>query len=256
MYKQLDNLAAVNYNKCYYGLVPNDPKNRYYYGMKTDKYYGYAQPKVPENNKGSILNGEFYKADDNVADNGYYKRQMAANEFKDYIGPRVKANNERPEDEQLDPRIIDTANFILQHQEKMKQRIRDKYRKTVNNPKKNLELEQVYHSIEDQQNMILDLVNNVVTERERELKRKNDFLRQRIEKLEQSMAVEEAKIEHKKQYMQMHPEMLEKSPKKAHYDEQGVYYDENSDASEETEEEEDDVDSDNDSETGEESTVA
>jgi hypothetical protein len=60
---------------------------------------------------------------------GIINRQMAANEFKDYQGPRVKANNERLESEQLDPRIIDTANFILQHQEKMKQRLRDKYRK-------------------------------------------------------------------------------------------------------------------------------
>lgn len=104
-------------------------------------------------------------------------RQMAANEFKDYQGPRVKANNERPEEEQLDPRIIDTANFILQHQEKMKQRLRDKYRKNNiafkkkhETVKKNMELETVYQSIEDQQNMIIDLVNNVVSERERELK--------------------------------------------------------------------------------------
>lgn len=97
--------------------------------MKTDKYYGYAQPVIPDNNKGNIVNGVFYSNDDKAIEGGYYKRQMAANEFKDYIGPRVLANNERPEDEQLDPRIIDTANFILQHQEKMKQRLRDKYRK-------------------------------------------------------------------------------------------------------------------------------
>lgn len=110
-------------------MVPNDPKNRFYYGKKNDNYYGFAQPKIPENNKGTILNGNFYPIDESTVTNGYYKRQMAANEFKDYTGPRAKANNERPEDEQLDPRIIDTANFILQHQEKMKQRLRDKYRK-------------------------------------------------------------------------------------------------------------------------------
>lgn len=97
--------------------------------MKTDKYYGYAQPNIPEGNKGTIVNGNFYPTDEASVANGYYKRQMAANEFKDYQGPRVKANNERPEDEQLDSRIIDTANFILQHQEKMKQRLRDKYRR-------------------------------------------------------------------------------------------------------------------------------
>lgn len=97
--------------------------------MKTDKYYGYAAPKIPDENKGMIMNGKFYPSDNkNIADNGYYKRQMAANEFKDFQGPRVKANNERAGDEQLDPRIIDTANMILQHLERMKQRIREKYR--------------------------------------------------------------------------------------------------------------------------------
>lgn len=103
--------------------------NRFYYGMKTDKYYGYAEPKIPDNNKGMILNGDFYTADESSIAGGYYKRQMAANEFKDYIGPRVLANNERAEDEQLDPRIIDTANLILQHLEKLKTRVRDKYRR-------------------------------------------------------------------------------------------------------------------------------
>lgn len=97
--------------------------------MKTDNYYGFAVPNIPNENKGSIVNGNFYPTDEATVNKGYYKRQMAANEFKNYTGPRVKANNERPEDEQLDPRIIDTANFILQHQEKMKQRIREKYRK-------------------------------------------------------------------------------------------------------------------------------
>lgn len=97
--------------------------------MKTDSYYGYAKPKIPEDNKGVMFDGKFFPSDDkNLADNGYYKRQMAANEYKDYHGPRVKANNERPLDEQLDPRIIDTANLILQHLERMKTRIREKYR--------------------------------------------------------------------------------------------------------------------------------
>lgn len=129
MYKELESLSSINYNKCFYGLVPTDPKNKFYYGMKTDKYYGYARPNIPDSNKGSVINGVFFPEENKQVDNAYYKRQMAANEFKDYAGPRVLANNERPEDEQLDPRIIDTANFILQHQEKIKQRLRDKYRK-------------------------------------------------------------------------------------------------------------------------------
>jgi len=129
MYTELDSLNSKYYNKWFYGLVPNDPKNKFYYGMKTDKYYGYSDPKIPDNNKGTILDGNFYAADEKSISSGYYKKQMAANEYKDFIGPRVKANNERSEQEQLDPRIIDTANLILQHQEKMKQRIREKYRK-------------------------------------------------------------------------------------------------------------------------------
>ena len=36
IFKELDNLGTVNYNKYYYGLVPHDPKNKFYYGMKTD----------------------------------------------------------------------------------------------------------------------------------------------------------------------------------------------------------------------------
>ena len=102
---------------------------KFYYGVKSDQYYGFAQPKVPEDNRGEIIDGNFYPLDENQINKGYYQRQMAGNEYKNSQAPRVKANNERPETEQLDPRIIETANMILQHQEKMKQRIRDKYRK-------------------------------------------------------------------------------------------------------------------------------
>ena len=54
---------------------------------------------------------------------------MLNNEFKNFAGPRVLANNERMPDERVDPRIIDTANTILQHSEKMKQNLREKFRK-------------------------------------------------------------------------------------------------------------------------------
>ena len=54
---------------------------------------------------------------------------MAANEFKNFAAPRCLANNERNPDERLDPKIIETANNILQHQEKMKTNMREKFRK-------------------------------------------------------------------------------------------------------------------------------
>jgi len=49
--------------------------------------------------------------------------------------------------------------------------------------------------------MIVDLVNNVVTERERELKKKNEMLKMRIENLERSMAIEEAQRQERMQNM-------------------------------------------------------
>jgi hypothetical protein len=39
----------------------------------------------------------------------------------------------------------------------------------------------IYNNIEDQQNMILDLVNNTISQREKELNKKNENLRKRIE---------------------------------------------------------------------------
>lgn len=92
--------------------------------------------------------------------------------------------------------------------------------------------------------MILDLVNNVVTDRERELKKKNILLRERIERLEQSMALEEAKRE--QQFLQLNREI----PKKGKYKEkQGQYgKDEGSSSSDE----EDDYDKENEDEDDEE----
>jgi len=97
LYKDLDNLATINYNKYFYGLVPHDPKNRFYYGMKSNSYYGHTKPEVPEINKGVVIDGNFYPNTDPAEASGqdtYYKRQMLNNEFKNFAGPRVLANNE------------------------------------------------------------------------------------------------------------------------------------------------------------------
>ncbi len=53
---------------------------------------------------------------------------MRANEFKKHLGMnRVLGNNER--ESEIDPKILDTANAILQHMERLKTRMRDKYRR-------------------------------------------------------------------------------------------------------------------------------
>ena len=43
----------------------------------------------------------------------------------------------------------------------------------------------MYRNLETQQKQILELVNNTITDRSRQLKRKNEQLRQKIEQLEQ-----------------------------------------------------------------------
>lgn len=54
---------------------------------------------------------------------------MRNNEFKRNLGGlRVKGNNERAPGCEIEPAIIDRANEILQHQERIKQRLRNKYR--------------------------------------------------------------------------------------------------------------------------------
>lgn len=116
-----------------------------------------------------------------------------------------------------------------------------------------MELEQVYESMEDQQNMILDLVNNVVTERERELQRKNNLLRAKIEKLEQNMALEEAKRNFNMQQLYSNPPNAVKH-KKVHYNQQ---YDNSADSEDsEDEEESEDSESEDASDSEDESTVA
>lgn len=56
--------------------------------------------------------------------------------------------------------------------------------------------------------MILNLVNNVVTDRERDLKAKNNLLKERIDRLEHRQKVEEAKREANLLYPPMNPNMI------------------------------------------------
>jgi len=42
----------------------------------------------------------------------------------------------------------------------------------------------IYSNIENQQKMILELVNNTITSREKDLQKKNEELRRKIEELE------------------------------------------------------------------------
>jgi hypothetical protein len=77
--------------------------------------------------------------------------------------------------------------------------------------------------------MIIDLVNNVVTDRERELKRQNQMLRERIERLEQSVILEEAKREERYQNKNMGPPMGTINPM------QQPYYEEDDDDSDDSE---------------------
>jgi len=61
----------------------------------------------------------------------------------------------------------------------------------------------VYNTIEEQQRIILDLVNNVVSDRERDLKNKNKLLKERIEKLEHQQMAENAAREARMMYVPM-----------------------------------------------------
>lgn len=91
--KPIKGLKNSKLKKFQHGLVPTDDKNRYYYGMNTDQYYGNKDK--PEKNRGELIDGNFHPH--GKKSDPYYKKQMAANEFKNYFGPRVEANNERSE---------------------------------------------------------------------------------------------------------------------------------------------------------------
>ena len=39
LYREMNNLATEHYSKYFYGMVPDDEKNRFYYGMNNGMYY-------------------------------------------------------------------------------------------------------------------------------------------------------------------------------------------------------------------------
>ena len=49
----------------------------------------------------------------------------------------------------------------------------------------------IYTNIETQQKMIVDLVNNTISNREKDLKQRNDELRKRIEDMEKNQDIEQ-----------------------------------------------------------------
>ena len=61
LYRELNDVQSMHYNKYFYGMVPDDPRNRFYYGMKNQNYYSNNMIQVPLNdpNDGNIKNGEF-----------------------------------------------------------------------------------------------------------------------------------------------------------------------------------------------------
>ena len=130
LYRELNDVQSLNYNKYFYGLAPDDPKNRFYYGMNNNGYYGHNNVFVPSGdvNDGNLNSQGNFNLQPEGRQNGYYYSQMRANEFKRHLGThRILGNNERQS--QIDPKIIETANAILQHMERLKTRLRDKYRK-------------------------------------------------------------------------------------------------------------------------------
>ena len=48
----------------------------------------------------------------------------------------------------------------------------------------------IYTNIETQQKMIVDLVNNTISNREKDLKQRNDEVRKRIEDMEKNQDIE------------------------------------------------------------------
>ena len=96
-------------------MIPEDPKNRYYYGMRNQNYYQNNMVAVPLNdpNDGNVKQGEFRQQLDG-RQNQYYYSQMRNNEYKRFVGKnRVIGNNERELEHQIDPKIIYVANEII-----------------------------------------------------------------------------------------------------------------------------------------------
>ena len=50
----------MHYNKYFYGLVPDDPRNKFYYGMNNNNYYSHNMVNVPS---GDLNDGNFHKGE-------------------------------------------------------------------------------------------------------------------------------------------------------------------------------------------------
>ncbi|CDW80428.1 UNKNOWN [Stylonychia lemnae] len=209
LYRELNDVQSLHYNKYFYGLAPDDPKNRFYYGMNNQGYYNHNNVYVPSGdiNDGNLMANGNFRLQAEGRQNGYYYSQMRANEFKKHLGVgRILGNNERQSE--IDPKILDTANAILQHQERLKIRLRDKYRRANQGLRKvpedqkvqqkniqiyqyrNRQLLAIYSNIENQQKMVLELVNSTITAREKDLEKKNQELKRKIEELERQQTVD------------------------------------------------------------------
>jgi hypothetical protein len=57
----MNDVRSLHYNKYFYGMIPDDQKNRYYYGMSNPTYYAHNMVNVPSGdiNDGNIKKGEF-----------------------------------------------------------------------------------------------------------------------------------------------------------------------------------------------------
>lgn len=61
LYKEMNDVQSMHYNKYFHGLVPDDPKNKFYYGMSNPSYYSHNMINVAsgDQNDGAMVNGNF-----------------------------------------------------------------------------------------------------------------------------------------------------------------------------------------------------
>ena len=61
MYREVDDLQSHHYNKYFYGLLPDDNRNKFYYGMSNPTYYGHNSCNVASGdiNDGNYREGDF-----------------------------------------------------------------------------------------------------------------------------------------------------------------------------------------------------
>jgi hypothetical protein len=62
--RDMSNLATEHYQKYFFGMCPDEEKNRYYYGMNNGNYYQHnmVNVNVGDANDGVYREGEFYSA--------------------------------------------------------------------------------------------------------------------------------------------------------------------------------------------------